>query len=184
MQANRQMLLDEVWRLGGRIMKPPRTRGADGRWNRDRAQAGTDHGEWDWFYSLPEADRVYVQAHHMVENGVHPDVVATELGVTVEEAMAQWVGAILAARAAGTSRRDPLEGWEDDEAWAHRWDDLPDYIGTAGIAVILDVSDATPRQWRVRGKLPEPTYLVDGMHPIWSRADIGAWFDQIAACSS
>lgn len=175
-----QTMIDELERMtaGGKLMRPPRTRGADGRWSLDRQASGTEHGEWDWFYSLPDPERSYVQAHYMTADGLHPDVVADLMGCSTDEAMHQWVSAIRAVRQAKRSRRraDEFDQWEEPE---QDWHALPDYIGTAGIAVIMSVSDATPRQWRKRGRLPEPTYLIDDMHPVWSRQCIGAWLEQI-----
>ena len=155
-----------------RLQRPPRTRRA-GRYVR------ADGGEWDWFYSLPDPERTYVRAHYMTELGVHPDVLADRMGCSIDEAMSQWIEMIRLTRAVkahdGRGRSaDPLE-WEEPE-----WACLPDFIGVAGIAVIMGVKDPTIRQWRRRGKLPEPTYLVDDMHPIWSREDIGAWLDAIS----
>ena len=70
------------------------------------------------------------------------------------------------------------------EQWSttvHAEPKLPALIGTRGIADLFGVAPNTPRVWRARGKLPEPTEIIDGIHEVWSRAVIESWAEEIRA---
>jgi len=47
-------------------------------------------------------------------------------------------------------------------------------LGIAEIAARLGVPRVTVAQWRVRGKLPEPTAML-AMGPVWDEATIAEW---------
>lgn len=97
-------LLGEIERLtdGNKLARPVATRDRSGRWHRATG------AEWDWFYSLPETERTYIQRHYMVDNGLGPDELATWLDCSVDDAMAKWLDAVRAARKPLLSKLDPL----------------------------------------------------------------------------
>lgn len=48
--------------------------------------------------------------------------------------------------------------------------------GYAEIAELTELSSTLLRQWKVRGRLPEPDYLLSGS-PGWEPATIRSWWD-------
>lgn len=48
--------------------------------------------------------------------------------------------------------------------------------GYADVAGHCEISNAVARQWKVRGKLPEPDFVVSGS-PAWWPATIQKWWD-------
>ena len=164
-------------RLGeiGRVMdgqplgRPKPVRYRYGRWHRDPG------AEWDWWYDLPADERARIQRSHMRKGGVRPDVVATWLNTSVDDAMGRWVLAIRDTRSHTTDEwefpEDPYEG-------------IPEFLGTKGLAELFGVGLSTPRQWKARGQLPEPDFVLDGTHNVWSKQTIGEWLDAILVLTS
>ena len=50
----------------------------------------------------------------------------------------------------------------------------PELVGIQEIAAMLGVAAMTPVEWRRRGKLPEPEWVISA-RPIWLRETIVEW---------
>ena len=153
---------------GDSLSCPPRKRDSSGRWVR------ADAGEWDWFWTLPEADRTYLRRRHMVaRGGLAPDELAAVMGYgDVEEAMEVWAAAALMTRqaAADWERQWESRGWDNGEV-------APDpgvLVGPAEVAQLLGVKADTVYQWVNRGLLPEPWDVISGTR-LWPRHVITDW---------
>lgn len=48
-------------------------------------------------------------------------------------------------------------------------------VGLKGIADLVGVKHQTARQWRLRGVLPKPFQIVDGLGPVWWEDSISKW---------
>ena len=56
----------------------------------------------------------------------------------------------------------------------YRADEI-DVVSLADIAARLTVEESTPRQWRVRGLLPEPDWTVGDGLPLWAWDTVTGW---------
>lgn len=151
----------EIERLGGgdRLCAPPRRRDSrTGRWVR------ADGGEWDWYYSLPVADRDFLRRRFVGQGGLAPDQLAAVAGYdSVDNWAADWVAAaLLCRRSAAETQR------------ASETVDVSELVGPVEVAAMLEVKVDTVYQWVNRRRLPPPLAMVSGTR-LWARADIEAW---------
>lgn len=146
-----------------------------------RGRTGTmmraDGGHWDWYYALDDTTREYVRREYTVPGGLGPDVLATMLGLDIDEAMSRWLEVVLANK--GLGKYSETDEWDVPESVRHLEREVGDVnprdmVGPTEIAQMLDVTLGAIRQWRRRGILPPPLKVVSGT-PIWDRVDIDAW---------
>lgn len=161
-------LLGEASRLvsGEQIRRPTPVRDRWGRWHRDPA------GEYDWFYGLPESERVYIARYYMSPNGVPVDVLADMAYLDIDAWAGRFVAAVRASRDRKALDLDVL-----DDAWAGCSTELDSddaLLGPEEVADLLAVKRNTLVQWRKRGQLPAPALTLSGL-PIWRRGDVLAF---------
>ena len=123
---------------------------------------------WDtWYEEFSSTDRRRLAP--FMGGAVAPDVLASNLGLTVDAAMWQWRSSCLAELK--SLAYDPLfddyaaaEAAADDEADA-------ELLGPQELASFYGVSAQLIAQWRRRGKLPPAWRVVSGV-PLWRFGDI------------
>ena len=133
-----------------------------------RAGNGRDPApEWDaWYTEFTSTDRRRL-GRFMVDApaGIAPDVLATWLGTSVDDAMRQWRVAALAEL--GSLEHDY---WADDVHAAESAELAAadaTLVGPQELACAFGVTQACIHQWRHRGRLPEPQWIISGV-PIWT----------------
>jgi hypothetical protein len=173
-------LTGELDRLtaGNRIQRPPRAR--------DKHRAGADHGEWDWWWDLPLADRRWISTSCMSSGGIRPDVVADAVGMTVDAWASAFCAAALARRPWSA---DPLDWEEPEPADLWRYDDTVaraslDLVGPVEVAARAGVGRTAVAHWRRRyPDFPAPLATIGtraGRHggsgtPVWNWPDVDKW---------
>lgn len=123
---------------------------------------------WDaWYEEFSSTDRRRLGP--FMGGSVSPDVLASWLGTSVDQAMWAWRQAALAELA--SLAHDPLS--DDYQAAETAVDDEADNepMGVLELASYFDVSANLIAQWRRRGKLPAPWRVVSGT-PIWLYRDV------------
>jgi predicted DNA-binding transcriptional regulator AlpA len=119
---------------GNKLARPVPVRDRSGKWHRNPG------GEWDWFYALADSERLFIQRTYMVADGLAPDVLATRLVCSVDEAMERWLSAARAERASRPKSKDLLS----DDYEAMEYDNVRD-----AIELIRERTDLTDDQWDI-----------------------------------
>jgi hypothetical protein len=157
-----------------RLEKIRRPRPKRGRNGRMVADAG---GEFDWYYALDDTTREYIRRDYMAPDGLGPDELATQLGTTIDDAMARWLEVVLANK--GLGRYSDVDEWEAESVRCLEGSGVVDVnpidiVGPVEIAQRLSVGTSAIRQWRRRNLLPPVLTTVSGMD-LWDWQIVETW---------
>jgi len=121
--------------------------------------------EWDtWYEEFTSTDRRRLVAFTVADGGVAPDVLATWLGTSVDDAMWQWRQAALAELK--SLQHDYLAQDRDQEEAALLAAADAALLGPQELAAACGVSPAVIHQWRRRERLPQADLVISGV-PMW-----------------
>jgi hypothetical protein len=137
----------------------------------DRMSLASRSPEWDEWYTWPDTDQRRLR-HFMSRDGaMTPDQLATDLGVSCDQALRVWRQACFVA----LDRASDIDAaeWEYSEAMSL----LAEIIGPHEVAQLLEVAVGTVHQWAKRRsttRFPMAARTVSGV-PLWTREQILGW---------
>ena len=152
--------------LGGRqssVSELSRIMGAD------RMASPTPSPEWDEWRTWPSSDRNRLK-RFMGGGAMTPDQLATDLGLSVDQALRVWREACFVELDHGKSDKMDAAEWREAEIAAA----LAEIVGPQEIADRLAVQVNTVHMWRKRNILPIPARVISGV-PLWQTAVIDEW---------
>ncbi len=139
-------------------------------------------GEYDYFNALPPTKRRYLLARMSRDpDALRIEDLASDLGCTIDEAWAWWVGRLTQNGFQGVGSYRPADEFAsltDDHSplgfglrASHTGDSLLD---SADVASLLSVELETVKTWTYRKVLPPATHRFSD-RPVWLESTIRRW---------